>query len=39
VFSLFKIIFFPFVIDEEILPMTKILYLEKTHEREVQDMV
>jgi hypothetical protein len=31
---IFEIIFSPFVIDEEILPLTEILYLGKTQEKE-----
>jgi hypothetical protein len=34
VFSPFERIFFPFVIDEDILPLLEILYLEKAHEKE-----
>jgi hypothetical protein len=34
VFSPFERIFSPFVIDEDILPVTEILYLGKTHEKE-----
>jgi hypothetical protein len=34
VFSRFERIFSPFVIDEDILPMSEILYLGKAHEEE-----
>jgi hypothetical protein len=34
VFSPFEKIFFPFVIDEYILPLSEILYLGKAHEKE-----
>jgi hypothetical protein len=34
VFSTFEIIFSPFVIDEDILSLSEILYIGKAHEKE-----